>query len=169
MKKLGSICALMGFASAHTLVSAQQVVISYAPASTAVPTVSEWGMIILSLLLVVVAVVASRKGAGGKTVLGLALAATVSLGGGSYAIKDAWAAAPPDLSMTNAAGGVITAPEGSIAAPVTNQTSVPMRVLSITPTTAVDTDPSGCVPGNTVVAPGASCTVLVGVGGSGPL
>ena len=168
MKTFGSICALVGFASAHTLASAQQVVISYAPASTAVPTVSEWGMIILSLLLVVAAVLAMRKGANGKTVLGIALAATVSLGGGSHVIKDALAAVLPDLSMTNAAGGVVTAPEGSIPVPVTNQTSVPMRILSITPPTAVDTDPSGCVSGSTVVAPGASCTVLVGVGGSGP-
>lgn len=163
IKKLGSIGALVGLASAHPLVSAQQVVVSYAPASTAVPTVSEWGMILLSLLLVAVAVVASRKGASGKTVLGLALTATVLMGGGGYAIKDAVAAVLPTLSMNNAAGGVVTAPEGSIAVPVTNDTLVPMRILSITPSTAVDADPSGCVSGSTVVPPGSSCTVLVGV------
>lgn len=169
MRKFGSACTLVGAAAVHTVASAQQVVVSYAPASAAVPTMSEWAMIVLSLLLAVVAVVSIRRGASGKAVLGLALAAVASLGGGGYAIKDALALVAPVLFMTNPAGGVVTALEGSLVVSVTNQTSVPMRILSITPPTAVNTDPSGCVPASTVVAPGASCTVLVdGDGGSGP-
>ncbi len=164
LKKLGSACALAGFVAIHRLASAQQVTVSYAGSSTAVPTASAWGMIILSLSLALLAVVAMKRRGSGKPVLGLALAALVSLGAGSYAIKDALAAAISALSMTNPAGGVVTASQGSTPAPVTNQTSVPLRIVSITPIAAMDPNPSGCKPGSTVVMPGTSCTILAGAG-----
>ncbi len=152
--------AAMGLAAAHNFANAQ-VTVSYAPASTAVPTVSEWGLLILSGLLAVAAFVAIRKGASSKAIMGLALASMASLGVGGYAVRDVLAQSFPSLAMTNPAGGVVTADLGKDPAPVSNQTSVPMKVMSITPPAAIDTDPSGCVAGTTVVAPGASCTVLV--------
>lgn len=152
--------ATVGLAAAHSFANAQ-VTVSYAPASTAVPTVSEWGLLIMSGLLAVAAFVAIRKGANSKAIMGLALASMASLGVGGYAVRDVLAQSFPTLAMTNPAGGVITADLGKDPAPISNQTAVPMRVVSITPPAAIDTDPSGCVAGTTVVAPGASCTVLV--------
>lgn len=152
--------ALAGLAVAQHCANAQ-VTVSYAPASTAVPTVSEWGLLVMSALLAVAAFAAIRKGAGSKSIMGLALAAMACWDGGGYTVREVVAQSLPGLAMTNPAGGTVTADLGKDAVPVTNQTSVPMRVVSITPPAAIDSDPSGCVAGTTVVAPGASCTVLV--------
>lgn len=152
--------ATVGLAAVHSFASAQ-VTVSYAPASTAVPTVSEWGLLIMSGLLAVAAFVAIRKGANSKAIMSLALASMASLGVGGYAVRDVLAQSFPTLAMTNPAGGVITADLGKDPAPISNQTAVPMRVVSITPPAAIDTDPSGCAAGTTVLAPGASCTILV--------
>lgn len=160
IKHVRSLAVLAVAALVQSAAIAQQVVITYGPDVASVPTLSEWGMIIMAVLLGIVAVIAMRKGSGSKTVMSFALAATVALGGGAYSIKDALAVQIQPLSMTLQSGGTIEADSGSVPTPVVNNTSVRQKILSISPSGAVDSSGSGCVPGTTVLAPAASCTVL---------
>lgn len=162
LKRMGSVAMLAALAIGQTVAMAQPapVTITYGPEITSVPTLSEWGMIIMAAVLAVVAVIAMRKGAGSKTVMSFAVAATVAFGGGAYSIKEALAIAIQPLSMTSPSGGTIETYSGQAPTPVVNNTSVRQKILSISPSEAVDNSGSGCVPGTTVLAPAASCTVL---------
>lgn len=161
LKQLRNAVLLAALAVGHSVTMAQ-VVVTYGPVDVAsVPTLSEWGMIIMAVVLAGVAVYAMRKNANSKTVMSFALAATVALGGGAYSIKDALAIQIQPLSMTLQSGGTILATNGSVPTPVVNNTSVHQKILSISPPNAVDSiGGSGCVPGTTVLAPAVSCTVL---------
>ena len=159
LKQMRSVAVLVALAMGQTATMAQ-VVVTYAPDVASVPTMSEWGMVIMAVLLAGVAVVAMRKGGGSKTLMSFALAATIALGGGVYSIKDALAIQIQPLLMTSQNGGTIQATGGNVPTPVVNNTSVRQKILSISPSGAVDSSGSGCVPGTTVLAPAASCTVL---------
>ena len=82
LKRMGSVAMLAALAIGQTVAMAQPapVTITYGPEITSVPTLSEWGMIIMAVVLACVAVYAMRKNAGSKTVLSIALAAVVSSG-----------------------------------------------------------------------------------------
>lgn len=162
MRNAHALVVLAALAVSQTTAMAQPapVTITYGPEITSVPTLSEWGMIIMAAVLAVVAVIAMRKGAGSKTVMSLAVAATVAFGGGAYSIKDALAIAIQPLSMTSQSGGTIQVDGGSQPTPVVNNTTVRQKILSITPPEAIDTSGSKCIPGTTVLAPTESCTVL---------
>lgn len=163
IKQIRNPAILAALAVGHSVAIAQSippVVITYGPADVAsVPTLSHWGMIIMSGLLAVVAVIAIRKNAGSKTVMSIALAAVVAFGGGTYALKEA-IAAPGFLPMNNPAGGSITTDPGNTPTQVRNNTSVRLKIFSVSPPTALDNNNTACVPGVTVLAPTENCTVL---------
>ena len=79
IKQMSKATVLAALAVGQTLAMAQ-VVVTYGPDVTSVPTLSEWGMIIMSMLLAVVAGITMRKKAGSKTVASIALAALASFG-----------------------------------------------------------------------------------------
>ena len=63
IKQMRKAAVLVAFAAAQTAAMAQ-VVVTYGPVDVAsVPTLSQWGMIIMAAVLAVVAVIAMRKGA----------------------------------------------------------------------------------------------------------
>lgn len=140
-----------------------QVVVTYGPDVAAVPTLSQWGAIIMSTLLAVVAVTAIRKKTSSKAVLSIALAAMVSFGAFSEFkwLGVAWANGFATYSMTSASGGQVSVPTNQEFAYVLNSSSVPQRVISIAPQypqpQAIDDKPA-CVPG-LLVAPNTACAL----------
>lgn len=160
LKQMRNLAVLVAISAGQSLVMAQSVTITYGPDVASVPTLSEWGMIAMALVLAVVALIAMRKGGSSKAVLSVALAAAIALGGGANALKEAMAApVSPTLLMTNQAGGSIVANEGVVTTVVANSTSVSLKILSISPA-AVHNNATGCIAGATLLAPNASCTVL---------
>lgn len=147
------------WALGQSVVTAQVVVI-HSPDLAAVPTLSQWGMIVTAVLLALVTVVATRKRVGSKTI---AVAALVSLGalGGLNGVRPAWANGYTTYSMTNAGGGQVSVPSTQMFAYVLNGTSQPQRIVSINPQygppEAIDDKPA-CVPG-LVLAPNTACAL----------
>lgn len=147
--------------------SMAQVVVTYGPDVTSVPTLSEWGLILMSVLLAVVAVIAVRKGASSKTVVAIALAAMGSFGSisGTQWGRAAWANGFTTYPMTAPTGGVLSIPFGGGGfAYVRNDTAAPLKILSVTPQEAQQTDGNlpACTPGLTV-APNTFCWVKTGI------
>ncbi len=136
--------------------------IVYAPVSTSVPTLSEWGMIALSVMLAGLAVYTFRTKSGGKPLASIFFVLALTLGSFSSnkIIQDANAYAPP--TMTNPAGGTVTAPNIAVEFEVINGTSVPLQIISISPTSTqtVGHSPT-CVVG-TVVQPAGMCWIWNG-------
>ena len=134
----------------------------YGPVGVAgVPTLSEWAMIAMALVVGVAAVIALRKQASSKAVMSLTIGAaallTAALGG--TVGPQAWAIIAPQ--MTNPAGGSTQVPFGIGVVPVQNTTQVPLRIINVTPTDVLSSPATTCDPG-VVVAPGASCDVDTG-------
>ena len=164
---------------AHSLVSAQGITtawtISYAPVTPAsVPTLSEWGLLVLALVMAVGTAWSLYKKAGRGTTAVLALMTALMLGaiGDHDVIRRAEATSPhPTLSL---AGGGTTEPFSYWASvnpdqglAITNTSGVPQRITAITLTVnSVPATPS--VPANTpqctvglVLPAGQSCYVTV--------
>lgn len=158
-KQLRSATAMTALALGQTVATAQ-VVVTHSPDLAAVPTLSQWAMIVTAVLLALVTVVATRKRVGSKTI---AVAALVSLGalGGFNGVRQAMANGYTTYSMTSASGGQVSVPSTLIFAYVLNGTSQPQRIISITPQygppEAIDDKPA-CVPG-LVLAPNAACAL----------
>lgn len=129
-----------------------QVVVTYGPDVAAVPTLSQWGVIIMSTLLAVVAVTAIRKKTSSKAVLSIALAAMVSFGAfsGSSWIGYVWANGYTQYSISTGNNGQLTVPSDDSFAYVLNDTSIAQRIISIVPQYASPQgigDKPACVPG----------------------
>src|SRR5665647_1975498 len=103
------VLTVAGFmlAALQSVAAAQETLwtIVYAPATPAstpasIPTLSEWGILILSVLMVVAAVVYLRKKAGNKTLASVALISALVLGGfaGDKVIGKANAIVTPVMS-----------------------------------------------------------------------
>lgn len=162
MKK-AAMLATLGLGPAVAM--AQAVTVTYGPDLTAVPTLTEWGMIGTAVLLAVAAVVAIRKKTGSKTVISLVLAAAALVGAaqGHVTLLDAAAGAAP--AMTSPPGGtVLGINEGDGLIPIENQTAVPQKILSVSPDVVRDRGTTTCKPG-VIVAPGQFCNVDAGVNG----
>ena len=111
--------------------------ITYAPlnasAATAVPTLSEWGLVALVLLLVVVAYRVLRNQLGGKPLASVVLAGFLGLGmaSGLSTLRPALAAVEVPISLTEAPGGlagfVFTDRSGALIT-VTNNSGVPQKI-----------------------------------------
>lgn len=163
VKQMRSVAMLAALAAAQSAAMAQSVTVTYGPDVTPVPTLSEWGMIILATVLAGFAAYAIRKNAGSKTVLSIVLAAMVSFSAfsGSNWLNPAWANGFTTYFMTSATGGQLSVPPTLIFAYVHNSTDRPQRIISITPQygppEAVDGKPA-CVPGM-VLAPNTACTL----------
>lgn len=162
LKHMRSMAMLAALALGQTAAMAQ-VVVEYGPDVASVPTLSEWGMIIMAVVLAVVAVIAMRKGAGSKTVMSIALAAMMSLGvvGGSKWINDAWANGFTTYSMSAGTNGQLSVPRSSSFAYVLNDTLVPQRIISIVPQYADPQaigDKPACIPG-LLIAKTTSCAL----------
>lgn len=163
MRSAGTMAAL---GAAHTWAAAQQlpvdVVVTYGPVEVAsVPTLSEWGMVIMSVGLAVFAVRAMRKGSGSKTISAIALAAVGIWGAAQgYGIMGATIAAPPP-GMTEPAGGTVQLQitEGNTI-PVVNNTNppVPLKIISVSPPEVLNAPGTSCTVGR-VVAPADACNV----------
>lgn len=164
-RQMRSAMLIAALAIVQTAAMAQSspVTVAYGPDVASVPTLSEWGMIVMAVVLAVVAVIAMRRGAGSKAVLSIALAAMVSFGALSEFkwLGVAWANGYDTFNMTSATGGQLSVVTARGFAYVNNNTPTPQRIISITPqylpALPVDDKP-GCVPG-LLVAPGTACAL----------
>ncbi len=182
IKKMGLATAAVMLATQQTVAFAQQVsgiAVTYAPGtSTSIPTLSEWGMIGLGLLLAVVAVYTLRGKTGGKPLASVILAFVLAFGGlsGNNLIGEAQAAGvisadcPVDgqlCYMTNAAGGTVTTRTINRDIRITNSTGLAQTITGISTLSQWDVigtpqSPSS-VPHCTVTTtlqPGASCYIF---------
>ena len=154
------LAALQSVASAVPAETLWTIVYAPATPASSIPTLSEWGMLILSVLMVVAAVVSLRKKAGNKTLASVALLSALVLGGfaGDKVIGSANAITPAPV-MSNPAGGTITPfyYDGT-ELPVTNTSGVAQMIVSITPTVPVSTTSPTCTT-NLVVPAGGSCYI----------
>ena len=139
-------------------------VIDYGPAptSTAVPTLGEWTMVLLALLVSVVAYRALRGRVNGRLLSNLALAggalaATVA-GHGLIGKAEAIVETPTAINLMSAGGGSVDAPYWSR---LSNTSGVPLQIKAITPKSWTELLPPPsewprCKVG-TVVMPNAKC------------
>lgn len=155
--RAGALATLAG-APVLSFAQSSNVVVSYAPLATSVPTLGEWTALGLAALVAAAALRALRKQQGSRVVMGLALAAAGLFGAmqGSSLVGNAVASIA--FEMDNPAGGTVQLPFGYGVQPVTNTSGVPLRVLSVTPNNSRD-DPATTCRADTVLPPGASCNV----------
>lgn len=145
----------LGFASAACLLvvqhtaawaqSSQGIAVDYVPVTatvTSVPTLSEWGMIVLSVLLAAVALYILRGNKGGKPLAALILASSLALGGlgGHGLLSEAHALGvtssdcPTDGQLcyvTVASGGTVTVKTINLDVAITNNTGIAQRITGI--------------------------------------
>ena len=156
------------------------ILITYAPgggATSPVPTLSEWGLLGLSVLLAAAALYGIRGKAGGKPLAAIALAAALAIGtynghqtmGQVHAVPAYTTCSPlSQCYMQNAGGGTINATDPGMVVDtvVTNSSGVTQTVVSVA---AVDPNwdqirtPVGtpiCVAG-LVVPSGTSCYIRI--------
>ncbi|MBH1964981.1 MAG: midcut-by-XrtH protein [Comamonadaceae bacterium] len=132
------------------------------PVSTAVPTLGEWTMVLLALLVSVVAYRALRGRVNGRLLSNLALAggalaATVA-GHGLIGKAEAIVETPTELNLMSAGGGSVNAPYWSR---LINTSSVPLQIKVITPGYWMTAPlPEGALPRcnvGTVLQPNGKC------------
>ena len=133
--------------------------ITYAPASTSVPTVSEWGLMLMSVVLAVAAWLVLRR-QNSKALMAWAMVASLALaiGGSGRWISEAWAI--PSPSMTNNNGGTLDLSvfSGGGEFPINGNQNIPMRIVDLTPTSLSTTGTPTCAVG-LVVPYGGVCYV----------
>jgi hypothetical protein len=170
----------------HALAQATTgILIAYTPggaATSSVPTLSEWGMLGLSLLLAAIAVYGLRNKTGGKPLAAIILTSALAMGGysGQKVIGEANAAVTnADCPVSvyqcymQAAGGTINAQDGGIIVNdalqdnvITNNSGRTQTVTSVAPVDPLWDEirtPVGtpqCVAG-LVVPSGTNCYVVV--------
>lgn len=162
-RTLGLLTAGLALASIHATVLAQSQpawTIVYAPDSTGIPTLSEWGMLTLSALIAVAAVAFLRKKVGSKTLMSIAFLCALVLGGvmGNRVMGEAQAASCTAPSpMSSSTGGTLsfTSCDGA----VTNTSGVAQRIISISPASADTTPNTPTCAQNLVVPAGQSCYI----------
>ena len=150
----------------HTVVLAQpmDVVVTYGPAVAAVPTLSQWLMIVMSALLAIAALVAIRKKASRNSVLSIVLATLFSIGAVTESnwLPLASANGYTSYSLSAGTGGRLSVPATRGFAYVLNDTSIPQRIISIEPQypdpQPIDDKPA-CVPGLRL-EPTKACALL---------
>ncbi|KAB2968865.1 midcut-by-XrtH protein [Zoogloea sp.] len=167
MRMKVSIPRLM-LAGAAILPASAFAQIVYAPATaTAVPTLSEWGMIGLSALMAFVAIQTARKG--GSRVLSALLAVgalAVGMGGEQAVIRTAQAIVFQE-SMATEAGGTISLTGYAAGNLVTIQghPTIPMRIVSVNPASDTTTPSSPTCAVNLIVSAAGACYYRVPGGG----
>jgi hypothetical protein len=159
-KILRRVGAFAGIVLAHTVATAQVVVtVTYGHATT-VPTLSEWGLLIMSAMLAIVALTSIRRGASSKNIASLGIALVVSFAsiGGTKWLTEAYATIYSYM-LTSPTGGQLFNIYQDTDTAIWNGTEVPLMIYSITPPQAIRSGPGACVPGVTILAPRHSCNV----------
>lgn len=156
---IGLMTSGLAFATTHSVVWADQLpsfTIDYAPVGS-IPTLSEWGMLILAGLLAVTAVFSLRKKVGSKTLLSIGVLCALGLGSvmGNKMIGQAQATSCEQMS--NSGGGTLSCYGSS--GTITNTTSVPLQIIRIIPTSDPATPPNTTCVQNLIVQAGGSCYV----------
>ena len=135
--------------------------IGYGPAPTAVPTLGEWSVLLLALLLTAVAYRVLRGRVGGRLLSQLFLAGGIAAAGlaGHGLVQQAEAITW--LPLDNPTGGTVTVYG---AAPLKNVTNVPLLINAVTPDaiSRVKSPPAAGAPEctvGTVVQPAGTCNV----------
>jgi hypothetical protein len=153
--------------SAHVLAMQNPPIvwtITYAPQATSVPTLSEWALLTLVLLMAAFAVYTLRKrGAGAGPLASVLLVSALALGGiaGNKMLNDA--RATPRSAMTSDSGGTVTPSPSTnpgVEYEVRNNTHVPQTITGVSPASNT-TSGITCAPG-VVVPVNGSCFVLGG-------
>jgi hypothetical protein len=179
-KKLGLPMVAIVLAMQHGLAQAQSIGITYAPVGTSsIPTLSEWAMLGLALLLAAVALYILRNKSGGKPLASIILVTALALGGttGNKLMGNADAGVTPSQTcnstvrndpwgpcdLTSVSGGTIYTYVAPFDVPITNTTAVAQQITAVvfvsyfSPDTPL-TQPQ-CVPGVTVLQPQGICYV----------
>lgn len=148
--------ALAGALAVGLPTSAFAQVIVYAPAATAVPTLSQWGMLLLAVLLAMAAVYMGRK-PGNRLLSGLLVVAALGMGVQGAPVGNVQAIPVP--TMANNTGGTVDLSELGgllIDVPVNGHPSIPMQIISVTPPSSPTTSTPTCAVG-LIVQPGQTC------------
>ncbi len=177
LRLVGAGFLLAALQSVSFAQSLQGIAVTYLPAATAttaIPTLSEWGLIGLSLLLAVVAVYALRAGKGAKPLAAVMLASSLALGaiGSGNLVGEAQAAGVTNAScpvdgqlcyMTVASGGTVTVETVNSDVAVINNTGVAQTITGVVELTSWDhIYPTVLTPQCTVslvLQPGATCYI----------
>lgn len=164
LKQMRTVAMLAALAMGQTAAMAQ-VVVTYGPVDAAsVPTLSEWGMIIMAVVLAGVAVYAMRKKADSKAIMSLFLgvAGLFSAVLGNQVLNEAWA--DMGYAMDRPTGGSVdpNLPLNVGVIEIRNSTQVPLKIISVTPDQVRNAPDTTCDPG-VIVPPGATCNVDTGV------
>lgn len=133
---------------------------TYGPATSSVPTLSEWGLLLTSLALAVAAFIALRK-QGSKTIASVVvvIAAAFGAAGGHEIIGKAQALVAFSMSLDG--GGTIdfSAATGTSDYQVSGNATVPMRIISMNFTSLPTTNLPTCTVGLVLTAPSGVCYV----------
>lgn len=170
MKKISmaraALAAAGGFLTlSQTAFAAPGIAVTYAPviqSAAPIPTLSQWGLALLSLALVVVMYRTLRKAGNGRPIAGLMLAGALALAMGSSGswISPSFAGAD-GAELSNKAGGMVLVSDLTI---VGNTSGVTQQIIKIevpngfTARAVPNGLPAACAVGTTLAA-NASCTV----------
>ena len=137
--------------------------IDYAPLAAAVPSLGEWSLCLLALLLAVVAYRVLRGRFGGRLMSNLLIVGAAVAAGfaGDGVVREAQALVEADdVNMSSATGGTVN---GVYWTRLTNTSGVPLRITGIRPNNGVFVySPPPATPEctvGTVVNPSAHCDV----------
>ncbi len=136
--------------------------IDYGPLAAAVPSLSEWSLALMALLLAVVAYRVLRGRVGGRLMSNLLVAGAAVAAGfsGVGLVREAEALSAVDVNMSSTSGGTLN---GTFWTRLNNTTGIPLRIIDIRTNRGViiespPPDSPECTIG-TVVAPGARCNI----------
>ncbi|WP_234384361.1 midcut-by-XrtH protein [Paracidovorax avenae] len=161
-----AMAAACGFlAISQAAFAAPGIAVTYAPvtqSAASIPTLSQWGLALLSLALVVVMYRTLRKAANGRPIAGLMLAGALALAMGSAGDWISLSFAGADgAALSNKAGGTILVSDLTI---VGNTSGVTQQIIKIevpsgfTAGAVPNGLPAACAVGTTLAA-NESCTV----------
>ncbi|MDA8451285.1 midcut-by-XrtH protein [Acidovorax sp. NCPPB 3859] len=130
-----------------------------ASGSQPIPTLSQWGVVLLSLAVVVVMYRSLRKARGGRPIAGLLLAGGLAIAMGGSGLVGKSFAAIDSLNLSDPAGGSVFPSLGETKFVNTSGVTQQIKQISAPQPTYVVLTPSNtpqCQVG-TVLSPGSSC------------
>lgn len=132
------------------------VLVTYVPAGSSVPTLSEWTLLALAAVMALLSYRHLRARLQGRPLAALFLAAgagALALAGGHFG-QEALATVNTDTSLTQQGGGTVTLTCGNTGN-VINNTGITVKITSVTGTPT----PTGTCTSLPTLVPTASCTV----------
>lgn len=161
------IAALAASAAASAGAPAVGAVITYAAAgASAIPTLSEWGLIGMALLVAAMAYRSLRGRLGNKPLAAVLLAGTLVLGAipSTGWIRPAAAVVVSEVALPLAGGGTANVTDLNVDVPVKNTSGVPLKIVSVVATGVNFIDNPAATPkcaAGQILAVGAVCYVKV--------